>query len=187
MIYIISGVTRSGKSILTRRLHHKYGIPFFHLDHMMFGMVKAFPDCGFQGDTDDLVKAKILGPMVVGMLEEMHTDGVRDYLVDGVALLPAHVTQLTTHYPSAFKACWLGYPSAQQEQKFTDIRSNTASDDWLNRYPDDYVRKIVAYGIEKSLTLQQQCQNENIRFFDTAQNFETTLQEAETYLLEAIQ
>ncbi len=149
----------------------------------MFGMIKAMPNCGFVGETDDMVKGEIVGPLVVGILEAMHEDGVQNYIVDGVGLLPKHASHLISTYPNVFKACWLGYPNAALEKKYADIRAHTAPDDWLNPYPDDYVRDIVTYGITKSIMLKEQCKIHNIQYFDTSANFSETLNQAQAYLL----
>jgi hypothetical protein len=46
MLYLIGGTSRSGKSIISRKLLTEKGIPYFPLDSVVMGFTNGMPELG---------------------------------------------------------------------------------------------------------------------------------------------
>lgn len=205
MLYIIGGVTRSGKSYLTRSLVKKYSNPnhqisFFNLDHIMMGLIKGVKDFGCEGETHDREKAKHMWPVVREIIEGIiRDDGITDqseiqkptpnpvdYIIEGVIITPAQCAQIRDKFPDHIKACWIGYPTANRDKKYKAIHANKdLPGDWLSHEDDERIYGVIDYGIQFSKELQQECAEHDIPFFDNSHDFEGTLMEAERFLVKS--
>ncbi len=46
MIYIISGASRSGKTLIAEKMVKQYGIPYVSLDWLVMGFTNGIPEYG---------------------------------------------------------------------------------------------------------------------------------------------
>ncbi len=199
MLYIIGGVTRSGKSYLTREMVRKHAskthqISFFNLDHLMLGLIRGIEDFGCEGETHDREKAHLMWPVVKeildgiirddGITDKFETKNPVDYIIDGVIITPEQFSQLRQEFPNHVKACWIGYPTADRDEKYTAIQTHKyLPGDWLSHESEERIYGVIDYGIKFSQELQQECAEHDIAFFDNSHDFVGTLLGAETYLL----
>ena len=186
MIYIIGGVTRSGKSVLTRQLSKKYGVSYFNLDHLMMGMLESHIDLGINGHTHDRIKSEKLWQVVKPMLKSMIEDE-DDYIVDGVLIFPNQFLEMQKLYPDQLKSCWIGYADVNPKNKFDEIRNNHSLEllgDWLKDQDDEMVKEIVEYGIGLSQEVKQECLENQLPYVEVSHNFDKALGKVEKILFE---
>lgn len=182
MLYLIGGASRSGKSIVARRLLHERGIPYFSLDFLMMGLVNGLPELGFDPDQPSRVTAEKLWPLLRAVLVNILETEV-DYLIEGDTILPQHVSELAQRFGPAIRACFIGYAEVAPGQKLADIRTfGGHPNDWVSDYPDDYVLALVASMIQFSDYLSQTCAQFNLPYFDSSHDFSGAVEAAVTYL-----
>lgn len=107
----------------------------------------------------------------------------KDYpiILDTTHLFPEQIIELGWH--TTYKVAFLGYPSATMEQKFKDIRNYAdAKADWTANVSDDELKPMITIMIAFSQTLQAKCAEHNLPFFDTSNDFNSTLEQAHRFL-----
>jgi hypothetical protein len=170
MLYLVGGCGRSGKSSLAERMRVRHGVPWFPLDALKMGLHLGAASLGVCPDDDDLETADRMWPIVKGALENLVFDG-RDYLVEGVNLRPATVTDFARESETPVRTCFLGYPEVSVEAKAAQVAR--------------HVRRYVDYGRSQSRRLRDECRALGIPFFDTGVDFEGALASAEHALIQS--
>jgi hypothetical protein len=97
VLYLIGGTSRSGKSLITRKLLKEKGIPYFPLDSVVMGFTHGIPEYGVHDKLFPEEIAKRMWPFVKAMCEYLIYVG-KDYAVEGEALLPVNVSELMAQH-----------------------------------------------------------------------------------------
>lgn len=185
MLYIISGASRSGKSILSRMLLKKYGFPYFSLDALYAAYQKVYPDSGLEkAPVDDFTRGNILWPMTHAICENLLSDG-EAYVIEGLFISPAQIHSLITENPGQVRACCIGYKDIDIEKKLHTIKNFAGMpNDWLSTSDDSFIRHVIQVSKRMSLLFFEECQRYNIPYFDTSEDFENILALCEQTLLQ---
>jgi hypothetical protein len=182
MLYLVGGVSRSGKSILARRMLTERSVPYLPLDVVMMGFSRGLPAAGiFDRDTDPVVAAK-MWPFVKAMALTLLEDG-ETYLFEGVQLEPAHALELLELHPGSVRACFLGYAHTTPEEKLRGIRAHgRLPNDWLQGEPEVEILSHAERMIDRSERIQQECERGGLAYFDSSEMFDAALEAAFRYL-----
>jgi 2-phosphoglycerate kinase len=183
MLYIISGASRSGKTITAQKVATQKGIPYLSLDWIMMGFTNGIPEYGIH---DKLFPDEIairLWSFLKAMLESM-IYGDADCVIEGEAILPELITDLITQYPDKLTICFLGYIDVNVEKKTNEIRNfSNAKNDWLEDKPDEYIIDHVKNMIAHSRKIKNSCREYDLKYFDTSQRFMDAIDDTVKYLL----
>ncbi len=182
MLYIISGASRSGKTIIAKRLANRKGIPYLSLDWIMMGFTNGIPEYGIHDKLfpDDI--AKRLWGFLKAMLESMI--GVEtDCVVEGEAVLPELIIELLQEYPEYIRICFLGYTDVNMDNKLKEIRNfSNEKNDWLRDESDTYIKDHIENMMAHSRMIKVSCKKHNLKYFDTSEGFLDTLDSVFEYL-----
>ena len=182
MLYIVGGVARSGKSIIARQMLAEAGVPYFSLDFLMMGLARGIPEAKVDPEAPSHEVAIRMWPVVRALSVNILETGV-DYLIEGDSVLPAHIQELAAAFPNQLRPCFIGYPTAEPLPKIEAIRSHSAlPNDWLSAYPPEQILEFIKSMITFSRSLQEQCQENCIPFFDVSERFNEGAQAAVRYL-----
>ena len=182
MLYFISGASRSGKTIIAKKISTQKGIPYLSLDWIMMGFTNGIPEYGVHDKLfpDDI--AKRLWSFLNAMFESMIAVNT-DCIIEGEALLPELIIQLSKKHPGKTRVCFLGYLDVDIDQKVQEIRDfSSKENDWLADKSDAYVVDHVNNMIAHSKTIKQSCEENNVQYFDTSENFLQALEDVIIYL-----
>ncbi len=184
MLYIISGVPRSGKSTLARKIFTEKNIPYFPIDAFTSCLEECAPELGiFHGQTYAEEFEKI-SPIMKSLFTNLSQEE-DSYIVEGDGILPHSLKSFQeTLGKESVRICYLGYDSESKEKKLENIRTHAISkDDWTTRYSDEQLLVIVEGMIERSSFIKEECQKNGIAYFDVSNNFENAQEHALDYLL----
>jgi len=183
MLYIISGASRSGKTIMAKNILTKKGITYVSLDWLVMGFTNGMPEYGIH---DKLFPDEIAArswSFLKAMLESMIYVET-DCIIEGEALLPELIIKLKQKYPDKLRICFVGYTDVSVDQKVKDIKKNNyGKSDWLIDKTDEYMKDHVKNMIAHSIAIKKSCEKNNIRYFDTSKNFMGVLEDTIAYLL----
>lgn len=178
---IICGASRSGKSILARRLQRKLEISWILGDAMVSGLEDAFPDLGIshQGDLQHI--GDKLTDYIKFLLWHYDYAGC-GYVFDSTHLYPRHVLNIREKV-GAVPAVFLGYAEANPKQKLLEIRRfDPAQNWWTAELSDNELMRMIHDQINKSRELRESCTEFDIPYIEVSQNFERALGKAERIL-----
>ena len=182
MLYFISGASRSGKTIVAKKLALQKGIPYLSLDWIMMGFTNGIPEYGVHDKLfpDDI--ARRLWSFLKAMFKSMLAVDT-DCIIEGEALLPELIIELTKEYPNQLMICFLGYIDVDINKKFKEIRDfSSKKNDWLEDQSDVYVIDHVKNMITHSKIIKQSCEEYDMQYFDISENFLEDIEDVMKYL-----
>ena len=183
MLYLISGTSRSGKTIVAKKLSVQKGISYLSLDWIVMGFTNGVPEYGIHDMLFPDEIAERSWSFLKAMFESMLWSEV-NYIVEGEAILPELIVELCKKYPNKLKICFVGYTDVNVGEKVKDIkRFGGEKGDWLIDKSDEYIIDHVKNMIHYSRKIKKSCKENNIRYFDTSKNFVEVLENTVEYLL----
>jgi hypothetical protein len=183
MLYLISGASRSGKTIIAHNILKQQQIPYVSLDWLVMGFTNGIPEYGIHDRLLPNEIAERLWSFLKAMCESMlWLEG--DYVIEGEAVLPHLVRELAEAYPDQVRICFLGYTDVDPGRKTGDIKAySDGTDDWLVKEHDDHIRDHVKVMMAHSRKIKEGCAEYGMRYVDTSTDFTAAVAEATTYLL----
>jgi hypothetical protein len=183
MLYLIGGTSRSGKSIISRKLLTEKGIPYFPLDSVVMGFTNGMPELGIHDKLFPDEIARRTWKFVKALCENLIYLG-NDYGAEGEALLPEKARELANEHGDKIKACFLGYCETTPEQKVREIKTYKGDpDDWLVKESDAYIQDHVTNMIEYSKFIREECKTYQLHYFDVSRDFNLAVDKAFRYLI----
>lgn len=179
---IILGAARSGKSTLSQMIHKKYNYSIISIDSFVSALRDGFPSLGItHSNTEN--KFKLLSPFVYSYMKKI-TNEYPDinFILEGWHVYPNEILKLFKD--TNVKIVCLGYTNISCEEAFKLIRENEKENSYTKKMTDEKVKQLIINHIEYSKILEKQCNENNIKFYDTSFNREKVLEEVMTYLID---
>jgi len=174
MLYLLGGTARSGKTRIARQFLTQTGIPYFSLDYLMMGFANGIPESKVDPESDELLVAEQLWPVIQSMATAMVEDEVV-FLLEGVQLHPIHVADFYNRYPDAVRACFVGLAEMNTATKFQEIRHfGGRADDWMRHYSDEWVRQEIERIEAQSLKIRDVCQEVGLKYVEASDDVSIT-------------
>lgn len=183
MLYLVSGTSRSGKTLIARRILADRQIPYLSLDWLMMGFNDGMPECGIHHLLWPNEIAEKIGPFLEGMIDCMLVDGM-DYVIEGEAMLPRLVAEWLKKHPGKIRAVFVGYTELNVNEKVELVKKHSdGENDWLKSESDEYIRDHIENMISYSKTIKSGCGKHRLSYFDTSEDFLGAIEAATDYLL----
>jgi len=178
MLYLVSGTSRSGKTLIAKKLLAEHQIPYLSLDWLMMGFNDGIPEYGIHHLLWPNEIAEKMMPFLHGMIDSMLVNGV-DYVIEGEAMLPWFVADLLDKHPGKVKAVFLGYAEINVNDKVALVkRHSDGENDWLTNKSDEYIRDHVANMLGYSKMIKKECEKHGLSYFDTSKDFSGAIEAA---------
>ncbi len=183
MLYLISGTSRSGKTMIAKKISAQKSISYLSLDWLVMGFTNGIPEYGIHDKLFPDEIAERSWSFLKAMLESMLWCDV-NYIIEGEAILPELIVELSKKYPDKLKICFVGYTDVTVDEKVKDIKKfSTGKSDWLSDKSDEYIIDHVKNMIPYSRKIKKSCKENNIRYFDTSKKFMEAIEQTVAYLL----
>jgi 2-phosphoglycerate kinase len=183
MLYLISGASRAGKTMIAKTVAARKGISYFSLDWLVMGFTNGIPTYGIH----DLLFPDEIAERSWSFLKAMFESmiwGEEDYIIEGEAILPELIIELVNNHAGKLSICFVGYTDVDVHQKFKEIkRYSTGKKDWLNDKSDEYIIDHVNNMVTHSKRIKQSCRENDLAYFDTSSNFLDGINRAMDFLL----
>ena len=183
MLYLVSGASRAGKTIIAKKISAQKGISYFSLDWLVMGFTNGIPEYGIHDMLFPDEIAERSWSFLKAMFESMIWSEI-DYIIEGEAILPELIIELMKKYPDKLKICFVGYTDVDLEKKVKDVKDFSCGEiDWLSDKSDEYIMDHVKNMIAHSIKIKKSCKENSLKYFDTSENFMDTIEHAVEYLL----
>jgi 2-phosphoglycerate kinase len=187
MLFLVSGTSRSGKTLIARKILADKRIPYLSLDWLMMGFNDGIPEYGIHHLLWPNEIAEKMSPFLQGMIGSMLVDGM-DYVIEGEAMLPELVADLVAKHPDKVRAVFVGYTEIDVEDKVALVKKHRdGEDDWLTNESDEYIRDHIGNMIAYSKMIKEGCAEHGLSYFDTSEDFLGAIEAATDNLLDIIQ
>ena len=183
MLFLVSGASRSGKTLIARRILADKRIPYLSLDWLMMGFNDGIPEYGINHLLWPNEIAEKMWPFLLGMIDSMRINGM-DYVIEGEAMLPQKVADLIEKHPGKIKAVFVGYTEVDVKDKVALVKEyGDQENDWLTNEPDEYIRDHVGNMIAYNKTIKNECEKNRLSYFDTSNDFPGAIEAATDFLV----
>lgn len=172
MIYIISGASRSGKTIIAKKLFNILKIPYLSTDHIMMGLMNGMPSSGINDKMWPHEIGEKLWPILNAMIENMIYNN-QSYIFEGEAFIPKYIKELSNKFPGEIKVCFIGYSKiATNEKLFFIMKYPNHENDWLLNLEENEIEDHINNMKWYSQKLEKECHECNIEYYDLSSGFE---------------
>ena len=183
MLYLVSGSSRSGKTLIAKKLLADKQIPYLSLDWLMMGFNDGIPEYGIHHLLWPDEIAKKMGPFLQGMIDSMLVDGM-DYVIEGEAMLPQLIAGWIEKHPDKIRVVFVGYTKINVDEKVALVKEHGDEDkDWLTDKSDEYIRDHIDNMIAYSKMIESECEKHGLPYFDTSDDFFGTIEAATDFLI----
>jgi len=183
MLFLVSGASRSGKTLIARKILADRQIPYLSLDWLMMGFNDGIPEYGIHHLLWPNEIAEKMWPFLRSMIDCMLVDGM-DYVIEGEAMLPGLVAELVEKHPGAIKAVFLGYTEIDATDKVALVKKyGGGENDWLINKPDEYIKDHIGNMIAYSKMIRNGCEEHGLPYFDTSDDFPGAIEAATDFLV----
>jgi len=183
MLYLVSGASRSGKTLIAKRLLADKQIPYLSLDWLMMGFNDGIPEYGIHHLLWPDEIARKMEPFLLGMIDSMLVDGM-DYVIEGEAMLPQSIADLIEQHPDKVKAVFVGYTEITVDDKVAAVKKHSdGKNDWLTNESDEHIRDHIGNMIAYSKTIKKECEKHGLAYFDTSEDFLGAIEAATDFLV----
>ena len=182
MLFLVSGTSRSGKTLVARKILVDKKIPYLSLDWLMMGFNNGIPEYGIHHLLWPNEIAEKMEPFLRGVIDTMLVDGM-DYVIEGEAMRPQWVAGLIGEHPDEIRAAFLGYTEINVEDKIALVRKHAdGENDWLTSESDEYIRDHIGNMIAYSKMIKAECERHGLPYFDTSADFQGAIAAATNVL-----
>lgn len=186
MLYLISGASRSGKTLIAKNILKQKQIPYMSLDWLVMGFTNGFTENGIHDKLFPDEIAEKLWAFLEAMCESMLWSDI-DYVIEGEAILPELIHTLLKKHPDKIRICFLGYTDVDKEQKMRELKAfHDGEKDWLLKESDAYIYDHIDNMIAHSRLIKNSCAKYGLRYFDTSGNFPLAIEAATKYVLNEV-
>lgn len=183
MLFLVSGASRSGKTLIAKKILAIKQIPYLSLDWLMMGFNDGIPEYGIHHLLWPNVIAEKMGPFLLGMIDSMLVDGM-DYVIEGEAMLPQLVADLVEKHPDKIKVVFVGYAEINVKDKVALVKKHgDGENDWLTSKSDKYIGEHIGNMIAYSKMIEKGCEKHGLSYFDTSEGFLGTIEAATDFLV----
>jgi len=183
MLFLVSGTSRSGKTLIARKILADKQIPYLSLDWLMMGFNDGIPEYGIHHLLWPNEIAEKMGPFLLGMIDSMLIDGM-DYVIEGEAMLPQLAADLVDKHPDRIKVVFVGYTEINVKDKVALVKKHSdGENDWLTNESDVYIRDHIENMIAYSKMIKIECEKHGLSYFDTSDDFWGAIETATDFLV----
>lgn len=167
MIYILTGIAKSGKTLLSQEILAKHNISVFSTDYIMMMLYHGNVDLNIDINASDRTVSNKLEPYIYGMIKTM-IDNKDTNLIEGVHFNPTFSKKLLNEFKKDIKIVYLGYKDIPLNLKIQELykHQNTMNNPWLFNHNGESVEDIVSYMIEESGKLYKECEELGLTYID---------------------
>lgn len=183
MLFLVGGTSRSGKTLIARRILADKRIPYLSLDWLMMGFNDGIPEYGVHHLLWPNEIAEKMAPFVRGMIDSLLVDGM-DYVIEGEAMLPEFVADLVSQHPGKIRAVFVGYTEISVSDKVALVKQHVTTDnDWLTSESEEYIRDHIGNMIGYSRLIRNGCEQHGLSYVDTSADFSAAIETATEHLV----
>lgn len=173
----IAGVAKSGKSTIANRINHNNIYNHIPLDYFASSLKHNFPETKITSsvviDRNSSKRLSLLLSRVIEIID--NTDEL--FIIDSAHILPKDIIKYLNK--DKWDVYYVGYPSITKEEKIKIIRKFEEDTDWTFKRDDEELLKILEELIILSNEIEKDCNELNIKFIDTSNDFNKIIDEIE--------
>lgn len=181
---IIFGTARSGKTTFANFISDIYGYCIIPIDSFVDAFQNTFPDLGIKHKNTEF-KFKNLPVFIANFYKKIKNDyPERNFIIEGWHVFPTELFKYLNKQD--FITVCVGYPNQNPQEKVKLLKKYTYKNDYCQFMTDEELLKNTIHHIQYAKQLQQQCIQEDIKFFDLSNDWITAQNDLKHYICKLI-
>jgi len=182
MVILIGGIGCTGKTLLANWLMKETNISYFPLDHLMMGLYRGIPDCGFSPMDGQFVLGEKMWPIIKGLIMT-NIENDHSIILEGFQLLPHLVKDFPEAYLENILSVFLFY-SEQYILEYLDAKILKFRSAVERRSDiDDITAETL---IKQTKRLKEQCLKHKVAFYEIEGDYSAGITEVKNFVLEQL-
>jgi adenylate kinase family enzyme len=167
MVYILTGIAKSGKTTLAGWIHEEISIPVVSTDDIMMMLHYSSQLEKLDIHASDSSVARDIQPYIHGLIRSWLDSG-KTYLLEGVHVTTDFAQSLLLEFPGKLRIIYLGYASLRAEEKKRELQINAADvpNQWYSGWSDEDFDKLILYLIEECRRVRDECAAKRIPYIE---------------------
>jgi hypothetical protein len=164
MIYIITGVAKSGKSLLARQIKEEHQVSIISTDDLMMALYK---DYDIDINASDSSVSYRMEPYLLKLIKDL-IKKQRDILIEGVHFNPAFSRKILDMYTDDIKILYMGYKDISQTDKVNELLKykHMIKNQWIYEEQFGPIEETVQYLIHESQRIYQDCALYHLDYYE---------------------
>jgi len=185
---IIGGVSRAGKSILSRRVSASLKLHPMPVDAIVVSLIGGFPQLGINWENDVASLAK-MAPFLRVLICKLAFRFGFSYVFEGNHLTADLIYNLGPEFP-ILEGCvpvFLGSKAIDRAAKMRDLREHAKMNPCYTKHmSDEELSQLVANLAAESERLENHCKELGFPYFDTSEDFQAGIDAAYDYIISKV-
>ena len=167
MIYVLTGIAKSGKTLVASEIQKKHNISVFSTDYIMMMLHRGNSDLNIDINASDSTVAKDIEPYIYNLIKTM-IESNATYLIEGVHFNTDFSKKLLAEFKTQINILYLGYKNITVENKVKELYKykNTMNNPWLFNHNGESLEDIVTYMIKESRRIYNECYKLDLPYID---------------------
>lgn len=167
MIYILTGVAKSGKTYASKKLCQKYHLQLIQTDHIMMMLSKGNQKLGLDIHASDASVSLFLEPYLLALIETI-IQQKGDFLIEGVHFLPSFARRLADLYPQHLRILFLVYEHINPKKKAAELLNHLEDmeNPWFKEMTMDELNELCSYLKNESNRIRQACEKHQLDYLE---------------------
>ena len=179
MVILIGGIGCTGKTLLANQLMKKTNIPYFPLDHLMMGIYRGMPNCGFTPMDGQFVLGEKMWPIIKGLIMT-NIENDHSIILEGFQLLPHLLKDFPAEYLEQILSVFLFFSEQYIQDNFDDKILRHRSVIESRSDIDDITAENL---ISDTMQLREQCVKNEVTFFEIEDDYDAGMNEVQDFVL----
>jgi putative acetyltransferase len=178
-VILIGGIGCTGKTLLASQLMKKTSIPYFPLDHLMMGIYRGMPDCGFTPMDGQFVLGEKIWPVIKGVIMT-NIENDHNIILEGFQLLPHLLKDFPSEYLEKILPVFLFFSEQYIQDSFdTQILKYRSAIESRSDIDDITIEGLIG----DTKRLKEQCIENEVTFFEIEDDYDTEMMVVQDFVL----
>lgn len=174
--WLITGVPRAGKTILSSRLCSATGAHHLHIDSAIDAFERIFPETGISHEGESHAHVtRALGPFLYCWLERLCHHEI-NFVADSYHVMIEDAVGLRDRF--GINLVYVGYPEIDPVRKLALVRSNSVASDWTRNQSDEYLLDFLERCRNRSAAMVDTCAKHSVKYVNTSGDFGAAIEVA---------
>lgn len=167
MIYILTGVAKSGKSLVAQEIMKRYQISIIQTDHIMMMLNRGNPKLSIDIDASDSTVSYQIEPYIKALIDTL-IENKKSVLFEGVHFLTRFARDLIKQYPHQIKIIYLVYEHMDHDTKAKELLEHASKMEnlWFLSYDKNAYQKLIQYLVSESKRIADECRINQIPYLE---------------------
>ncbi len=178
MVILLSGTTRTGKTLMAQTLMEKHNIPYMSVDHLKMGLYRGLGDEKYNPEQKYTVLGETLWPVIKGIILTA-VENEQNLIIEGCYILPHMIKDIKKEYSKHVIPVFIGFTENYIRNNYR--KKIVGYQNIIEKRENDMLEKADCL-IQLHSELKKRCEKDNIKMFEIDNDYEIEIEFAYKFI-----